>query len=176
MFFLLFFLLTSIRTERRWRQEPKSLRTWSFSSWRGRAAWRRREKPWASSFSRRERSTTAALPRGRWANTWLTVLQWTSVKAMYSVKSQLPKKSSSFWKHSLAHSLCHFHIRYLVSFLTLCVKLSELACKIVSVPSHSGEGVCSGEPGRPAQPAGVSGVWTAAQWQEPHATDAPEGT
>ncbi|KAG7240572.1 hypothetical protein INR49_026737 [Caranx melampygus] len=30
--------------ERRWKQEPKSLRTWSFSSWRERAAWRRRER------------------------------------------------------------------------------------------------------------------------------------
>lgn len=105
---------------------------------------------------------------------------------MNSVKSQLPEKSSVFWKHFaslhlswVVHSSCRFHvlqIKCLVGYLRLCVESSELAWKIVSVPSHSGEGVCSGEPGRPAQPAGVSGVWTAAQWQEPHAADAPEGT
>lgn len=44
------------------------------------------------------------------------------------------------------------------SYTRLCLLLSQLALKILSVSCHLGEGVCSGDPGQPAQPAGVSGV------------------
>ncbi|XP_052639770.1 pleckstrin homology-like domain family B member 1 isoform X14 [Harpia harpyja] len=50
---------------RRWRRRPSCLRTWSSSSWNGRAASRRSAKHGASSSCRAGLSATAALPTGR---------------------------------------------------------------------------------------------------------------
>lgn len=61
-------LMGSIRTERQWKQGPRSLRIWSSSSWRERAVWRRKGRLSASSSFRRRQSTTAAWPRGRWGH------------------------------------------------------------------------------------------------------------
>lgn len=62
-------VIDSFRMEKLWKQEPKSSMIWSFSSWNGKAAWRRKERPSASSCSKREQSTTAVWPRGRWGRT-----------------------------------------------------------------------------------------------------------
>ncbi|XP_029878960.1 pleckstrin homology-like domain family B member 1 isoform X13 [Aquila chrysaetos chrysaetos] len=50
---------------RRWRRRPSCLKTWSSSSWNGRAASRRSVKHGASSSCRAGPSATAALPAGR---------------------------------------------------------------------------------------------------------------
>ncbi|XP_042656534.1 pleckstrin homology-like domain family B member 1 isoform X2 [Tyto alba] len=50
---------------RRWRQRPSCLRTWSSSSWSGRAASRRSARRGASSSCRAGPSATAASPAGR---------------------------------------------------------------------------------------------------------------
>ncbi|XP_069643931.1 pleckstrin homology-like domain family B member 1 isoform X6 [Haliaeetus albicilla] len=51
--------------QRRWRRRPSCLRTWSSSSWNGRATSRRSAKHGASSSCRAGLSATAALPAGR---------------------------------------------------------------------------------------------------------------
>lgn len=48
-----------------WSLGPSSLRSLSSANWRRRAAWRRRRRLKARSFTKSERSITAAWPRGR---------------------------------------------------------------------------------------------------------------
>lgn len=74
---------------------------------------------------------------------------------------------------------CHIlRLRYLESSATLCMPSSPACTEVFVLPalSSAGEGVCSGEPGQPARPAGISGVRAAGQRQDPHTADAPKGT
>lgn len=65
-------------------------------------------------------------------DTWLTVFQWTTMKAMNSIKSQLPKKSSVFWRQSAS---LHLSRAFIVSFPHLInqvfSQLSETLCGII---------------------------------------------
>ncbi|XP_026719642.1 pleckstrin homology-like domain family B member 1 isoform X4 [Athene cunicularia] len=126
---------------RRWRRRPSCLRTWSSSSWSGRATSRRSARCGASSSCRAGPSATAASPAGRsaWPR-WMPRLPRSGCRAprrlsawpgrgMASCSScRRRRRSSCLWRGATSSS-------QVAGASPKCLQLSERFCSNVHGPS-----------------------------------------